>query len=294
MIGAAVGAWIQDRTGRRWTLCIGGLISIAAIATCYVSDLAANPQATLLGGKLLEGVAVGFIITSTQTYLSEVVPSRLRGPVFALFPVLTLFGQLVAALVVLGQLKLPGKTSYRVALASEWPFSAVPLVLAFVLPESPAWLLQKDNISAARESFRKLHGAKVALAHQDLFEEMHRAVAEERRAANDAKATYLECFRGTNLRRTMIVVFANIIEELFGLTLLGHVSYFLQLIGLSHSASFIILILGVLLGLISNIGSFWTLLKFGRRILTLITLSVVTVFWLSMGIAGCFSGTGVA
>jgi MFS family permease len=203
---------VQDRTGRKWTLCIGSFISIAAIAVCYIADMTANKQATFWGGKLLEGVAVGVIMCSTQTYLSEVVPARLRGPVFALFPAFQLVGQLVAAVAVLVQLNAEGRNSYRVALASEWPFSAIPLVLAFVLPESPAWLIHKDKISAARSSFRKLHGEAVALAHQDLFEDMHRAVAEERRAANDRKATYMECFRGTNLKRTGIVIFANTYE----------------------------------------------------------------------------------
>ena len=69
MIGAAAGAWIQDKTGRRWTLGIGGLISIVAIAVCYISDLTANKQATLFGGKFIEGIAVGVIICSTQTYV---------------------------------------------------------------------------------------------------------------------------------------------------------------------------------------------------------------------------------
>jgi MFS family permease len=120
MIGAAAGAWIQDKTGRRWSLGIGGAISIAAIALCCISDLTANKQATFFGGKFVEGVAVGVIICSTQTYLSEVVPARLRGPVFALFPAFQLVGQLVAAVVVLSQLNADGKTSYRIALASEW------------------------------------------------------------------------------------------------------------------------------------------------------------------------------
>ena len=65
-------------------------------------------------------LAVGIIICSTQTYLSEVVPARLRGPVFALFPAFQLVGQLVAAVVVLGQVNTEGETSYRIALASEW------------------------------------------------------------------------------------------------------------------------------------------------------------------------------
>lgn len=75
MLGAAAGGWIQDKTGRRWTLCIGSLISIAAIAICYVSDITANKQATLLGGKLVEGVAVGVTLCSTQTYRTRHVPT---------------------------------------------------------------------------------------------------------------------------------------------------------------------------------------------------------------------------
>ncbi|KAK3705979.1 hypothetical protein LTR37_012973 [Vermiconidia calcicola] len=294
MIGAGTGGWIQDRTGRKWTLLIGGVISVIAITVCYVADLAkGGKQGVLLVGKLLEGLAVGVIICSTQTYLSEVVPARLRGPILALFPIFTLLGQLVAAVVVLLRLGTEGKSGYRVALASEYPFSTVPIILAFVLPESPVWLIRKEKIEQARSCFKRLHGATVAATHQDLFDEMHKAVHEEQEKARGHSANYIDCFRGTNLRRTFIVVFAYTIEELWGLTLLGHVSYFLQLIGLDSNAAFIILILGVVFGLFANIGSFWTLLRFGRRLLILSTLSLVSVFWLSMGIAGCFKTKAV-
>lgn len=191
-------------------------------------------------------------------------------------------------------LPVPGKKSYRIALATEWPFSAIPLLLAALVPESPVWLLQKEKLQKARDCFRRLHGVDVAATHEDLFEDMQRAVNEERWAAQDRKATYIECFRGSNLKRSTIVVFANTIPELFGLTLIGHASYFLQILGLSHSASFLILVLGVVLGLIANIGSWWTLLRFGRRLLMLITLGIVSIFWLSIGIAGCFTSTNVA
>ena len=296
MIGAAAAGQIQDMRGigRRWTFAIGGALSIVAVATCYVADTASNIQAAFFGGKLLEGVAVGVTICATQTYLSEVVPQRLRGPVLALFPTLQLVGQLVAAGVVLSQNGVENKTSYRTALASEWPFSAIPLILAIFIPESPVYLLSKNQTSSARDSFRKLHGAQAASEHQNLFEDMHKVVEEERRAAHDRSVNYIECFRGSNTRRTLIVIFANVIPELFGLSLLGHVTYFLPLLGLSRDVAFILLIVGVLLGLVSNIGSFWTLLKFGRRILILISLGAISVVWLSIGIAGCFKGTTVA
>ena len=139
MIGAAAGGWIQDLTGRKTTLGIGSIISIAAIGLCYGADTAADKRSAMFGGKLLEGLAVGLIICSTQTYLSEVTPARLRGPTFALFPAFQLLGQLIAAIIVLLVLNVPGKKSYRVALATEWPFSVIPLVLAALVPESPVW-----------------------------------------------------------------------------------------------------------------------------------------------------------
>ncbi|KAK0279821.1 hypothetical protein LTR91_005573 [Friedmanniomyces endolithicus] len=294
MLGAVVGGYVQDLTGRKWTLGIGSFVSVVAILTCYVADLAGNKQSALLGGKLLEGIAVGVIMCSTQTYLSEIVPARLRGLVFALFSAFQLVGQLIAAVVVLGLLPVQGPTSYRVAIATEWPFSIFPLALAVFVPESPVWLLQKERTQAAHESFRRIHGPTVAADHEDLFEDMSRAVTEERWAAQDRTASYFECFRGANLKRTAIVVFANTIPDLFGLTLIGHASYFLQILGLTHSMSFIFLLLGILLGLLACVGSWWTLLRFSRRSLVLVTLSIVSVAWLAVGIAGCFKSTNVA
>jgi hypothetical protein len=211
----------------------------------------------------------------------------------ALFPAFQLLGQLLAAIVVFARGGIDGKSSYRVAILSEYPLSAIPLILTIVIPESPVWLLRKNKTAAAQECFRKIHGAKVAAQHQDLFEEMSRTIAEESYAAHDRGATYIECFRGTNLKRTLIVVFANGMSEIMGMTILGSVSYFLQLIGLSEMASLILAIVGIILGLGANIGSFWTLLKFGRRPLILTTLSAVSVLWLTIGIAGCFKGTAV-
>ncbi|KAK1815523.1 hypothetical protein LTR12_010074 [Friedmanniomyces endolithicus] len=292
MLGAVVGGYVQDLTGRKWTLGIGSFVSVVAILTCYVADLAGNKQSALLGGKLLEGIAVGVIMCSTQTYLSEIVPARLRGPVFALFSAFQLVGQLIAAVVVLGVLPVQGPTSYRVAIASEWPSPSFHLHLLSSCRR--VLLLQKERTQAARESFRKIHGPTVAADHEDLFEDMNRAVTEERWAAQDRSASYFECFRGANLKRTAIVIFANTIPDLFGLTLIGHASYFLQILGLTHSMSFIFLLLGVLLGLIACMGSWWTLLRFGRRSLVLVTLSIVSVVWLAVGIAGCFKSTNIA
>jgi MFS family permease len=262
MIGAAAGSYLQDIFGRRSTLGLGSLLSIGAIATCYLSDLAASPNSAFFGGKMFEGIAVGMIICSTQTYISEVVPTRLRAPAFALFPAVQMFGQLVSSLIVLGLLGLPGRASYRIAIALQWPFSSVPLILALVMPESPSWLIQNDKDSAALQSFQKLYGFAGSVENSDIFMEMSRTVAEERQASRSNTTTYLECLRGVDLRRTLISVFAVMLPELFGMHLLGNASYFVQQIGLTATTGMVITILGVVLGLVANGISFWTLSRF--------------------------------
>lgn len=291
MIGAVWAGWIQDRIGRRWMLAIEGLTIAGAVGVVFSSDLPETKDgksAMFFVGKMLEGFAVGGIGCTTQTYLSEIIPPRLRGPALAIAPFYQLLGQLIASIVVRAQLEVDGRSSYRIALASEWPFAILPLALAFGVPESPVWLIHKDFITRASSSYKKLHNSKRAEGVDERFEELQQTIVEEHEAAKMKEATYLDCFRDSNKRRTLIVVLAETLPELFGLTLLGHASYFVQNVGMSATHSLTFLILGVVLGLLANLCSLLTLSRFGRRRLILITLSAVSVIWLSIGISGCF------
>jgi hypothetical protein len=72
---------------------------------------------------------------------------------------------------------------------------------AFVLPESPSWLIINGKRDRAAQSLRTFNGpyynAEKAIAI------LEAAVAKEKELEQD-DVSYLNCFRGTNLRRTMI------------------------------------------------------------------------------------------
>lgn len=184
---------------------------------------------------------------------------------------------------------MPPSWGYRVAIATEWPFSATPILLSILLPESPALLLRRERTASAWLSFVKLHDQATALQSEGLFEDMRRAIREERR--NASKARYIDCFRGTNRRRTFIVVFASILPELFGLSLLVNATYFVQQLGMGSNLSFVVQLVGVLCAMISAGVSFFTLLRYGRRKHILISLGVVGALWLGMGVVGIFPRT---
>lgn len=175
--------------------------------------------------------------------------------------------------------------SYLIPFASQWPFSAVPMVMAIVLPESPAWLTTNGRLDHAFKSIQRLHTAHID--HQVELARFQKSIEHEKETGA-ASATYIDCMKGINLRRTGIVAFANTLPVLFGLPLLSQASYFAQTVGMGADNSLIFLILGIGLGLVANGIGIWVMSRVGRRISSIVTLSAITALWTCMGIAGCF------
>ncbi|CAI7569637.1 unnamed protein product [Penicillium pancosmium] len=290
MVGAIIGGYYQDRGGRRLSLATGSFLSAVAGVVIYLCDLHPDMDSRrglFLTGKLLQGVTIGMLLCMIQTYMSEVLPIVLRGPIIAFLPIFTLLGQLIGSIVVYTSLKHPGAESYRICFASQWAFSAAPFFLSWILPESPTWLLRRGQFEKALKMQCKLDTGDMDSAKT--IEDLQTSIkAEEEERATQ---TYSDCFKGpANRRRTFIVCFASALPQFFGLQLLASASYFMQMVGMSATNSLIFLILGIGLGLIANGVSLFTLNALGRRILILWTLGAAFVLWLALGIAGCFTG----
>lgn len=287
MIGSLFGGWLQDKIGRRYALGISSFLSAVGVAIMYCSYLPADitgRRVTFLVGKFFQGGAIGAVMASCQTYMSEILPPVLRGSGMAFFPAFTLLGQLTGALVIFGCLNRD--KGYSIAFASQWPFSFLPVIVAFWIPESPAWFVRKRRMADAFTSQARLDPPGINT--QDVIAKLLKDIEHEELSS---KASYTECFRKKNLRRTLIVMWANVQPSIFGLQLLGKASYFLQLINMKASTSIIFLILGIVLGLFANVASLWIMSRVGRRPLVVITLSVAAAIWAFMGVANCFEVT---
>ncbi|KAB8261285.1 general substrate transporter [Aspergillus pseudonomiae] len=291
MLGAVFGGYVQDRFGRRSSLALASIISAVGVAIAYVSNLPGGidgRRAVFFVAKLVQGYAVNMLTCTIQTYMSEVLSPTLRGPILAFFPLFTLLGQLIGSIVVFTSLKEKGPGGYLKCFISQWPFSGLPLLVSILLPESPTWLIRKDRMDAARKSQRRLDSPRVD--SEAAIEKLCSSIRHEDEQAQNHPAGYIECFRGNNLRRTMIVLYANLIPQLFGLTLMSKSSYFLQIVGMGATNSLLFLEVGIALGLIANILSMWTLSRFNRVPLIMFGLAITTVLWTGMGILGCFQG----
>lgn len=283
--GALGSGFLQDRLGRRINLLIGGVLAACSIVIVFVSYQAPTldgRRGLFLFGKMLQGIATAIIKIQILTYVSENVPTCLRGLSMAFMPTFTLVGQLLGAIVIYLVSDLEDETSYLIALGSQWVLSIAPFILSFVMPESPAYLVRKKDMTGAHKSLTRLLAPKND--PDQALEQLRVSIEEEEKIAK--QVSYRECFQGTNRRRSFIIIYANFLPPLFGLPLLQSSSYFFQQVGVSDKNSLLFLIIGICLGLCANAISTWTLSHLRRRPLTIWTLLISAGLWTVMGISG--------
>lgn len=290
MIGSIINGPVADRFGRKAAMAAGAAIAAIAIAVIYVSDRSTSVnhrRGVFLAGKTVLGIGLSMMMSTCQTYNSEIAPPKLRGPLLSIFQFFLVLGQLIAAVVAQSQIVV-GFTprSYQICFATQWAFAGLAFIVALVVPESPAFLLRRENVQGARKSFARLHSISTVegsiaamqtiMEHEKQFESLNHG------------ATYLECFKGSNWRRTRIIIYASILQQFLGITLVANGTYFMIVAGLSPANSILVLEIALGLALAANITSWVLASTLGRR-RTLIGCAVwLGLIWTSVGIAGCF------
>ena len=96
---------------------------------------------------------------------------------------------------------LPDNRAYRAPFALQWLFPIILLVGLPFCPESPWWLVRKGNTQAAARSLRRLGYKDVDTS----LESIRRTVHVE--LVNQMESSYLDCFKGVDLRRTEIGIY---------------------------------------------------------------------------------------
>lgn len=99
--------------------------------------------------------------------------------------------------------------------------------------------------------------------------------------------TYLECFRRSNLRRTIIAITPLSVQMFTGIVFAASYStYYAQLAGYSTAMSFKLQITQQVISIVGNIMSWYLIDKVGRRALTVYgTAALTIILWVMGGLA---------
>lgn len=288
IIGILLNGILMERFGYRKTFiaCLVFLaLSIFAVFFAYTLQI-------LLVGQILCGFFWGSISTLTITYAAEVLPTNLRGFLIASINLCWLLGQIIAQGTLRGFIGLNSAWSYRIPFALQWAFIFIVLILATLAPDSPWWLVQQNRPDAARRVLLRLtrRGADFNPDHAVAMM-CHTDEVEKSLASGKSGSSYLECFRGTNLRRTEIACCIFMIQNASGLPVVGFAAYFYNKIGFSQKQSFDLSIGMQGVAIFGAILSFVLMRFVGRRTLYLVGLAVQLVILVVAGTISVFPET---
>ncbi|KAM5349689.1 hypothetical protein ACJ41O_006194 [Fusarium nematophilum] len=252
----------------------------------------ASSMAVLTVGQALCGFPWGVIQTLAATYAAEVVPSTLRAYLLSNVNMCWLIGQFAAMGVLRILVRDDSEWSYRLPFGLQWALAVPLLVGVCFCPDSPWWLIRHERQADARRALQRLTNRDHLNIEDTIAVMEHTNMIEKK--YNYGGASYGDCFKGANLRRTEIVCVVWACQALCGSTLTSYAPYFLSQAGFdptySYSLSTGMYGMGILGGMIS-----WIFLRFvGRRRLYLFGLSFALVFLTAGGVSTvALTSTGV-
>lgn len=175
-------------------------------------------------------------------------------------------------------------SAYKVLFASEWVWPLILISFFMVIPESPYYLVRKGNIDSASKSLRTLYNKRASI--QPILDGISQLIREEMLLDNaSSESSYLDCFKGTNWRRTRIILYANGLSQMIGATFIANAPYFMITAGLSPTNTAMMVELGIGFALISSAITFWLMTFVGRRKMIMSGIGLAILLFLIMGIA---------
>ena len=278
IIGLFINGIVSERIGYRWTM-IGAL----SLITCFIfiQFFAVDVQ-MLLAGYIMSGLPWGVFQTLTTTYAAEVCPVPLRPYLTTYVNLCWVMGQLLAS----GILKafVAGNTqwSYRVPYAIQWIWPLPIALVTFFAPESPWWLVRHGKLDQARRALLKLTSKNNENFNvEDTLAMMIHT--NELEIQQTAGTSYIDCFKGVDLRRTELTIMTWVIQQTSGSPMIGWGTYFMAQAGLAEKDAFSLGVGQSAMGFVGTVGSWFLMPHFGRRTLYLWGQAVMFVILMIIG-----------
>src|SRR3569833_51868 len=230
VFGALAAGYPMDYFGRKLTF---GACVILTGCLVFIQFFSRS-LSVLLVGELLGGLVLGCYVVIAPAYASEVCPMSLRGHLTSYVNLCFVMGQLLGNAATAGTTQLGDHWAYSIPFALQWFWVAVILPGMFFVPESPWWLVRQGRMADARHSLRRLASSKADT------EATLAVIVETDRLEQELESgsTYMDCFRGVNLRRTEIATGVYCTQVLSGIYLVNYCTYFFELAGLPEDKAF--------------------------------------------------------
>lgn len=283
IIGLVINGWVSERFGYRYTV-MACLVLIIAFTAIFFT---AQDIIALQVAEILCGIPWGVFQTLTISYAAEVCPVALRGYLTTYINFCWGVGQEIGIGVIMGNLWRTDEWAYRIPYALQWMWPVPLLIGIYLAPESPWWLVRREKLDEAKKALLRLTSLDKETgfdADETIAMMVHTTALEQKITRG---ASYLDCFRGTDLRRTEIVCMVWAIQNLSGNSFSNYSTYFLEQAGLEAKNAYAFALGQYAINCVGVFGA-WGLMNqgIGRRSLYLYGLMALFCMLLILGFLG--------
>ncbi|ORY25553.1 general substrate transporter [Naematelia encephala] len=279
---------ISDRIGRKITLYVLWLILCGSLLIeSFVSD-----WRQWAGAKLLAGIGIGCIQSTLPIYVTEWSPVNIRGAMILSYSIWNHIGGFLAPLV-LTLLKPHRPLDFKTPIYTQWAFLGIMLPIFVYLPETASFYAARDQDDRGKAVIRRVNGGVPGYDVEAEYEVIKNTILQERQMRadlgvaddnfRDILRTYLACFRGPNLKRTIGSALPASVQQVTGLSLFGtYSSLFFKQAGFTNSFAITSITSGIKVASVLVLAL--TTDKFGRRNVVVISGGFCTLMLMVAGI----------
>jgi sugar porter (SP) family MFS transporter len=152
LVGSLTAGRVSDWVGRRRTISLAAYIFLAG---SVLMGLAPN-FSTLVTGRCVAGVGVGYALMIAPVYATEIASSEIRGSLTSLPEICISFGILLGYVANYFLARLPLVYGWRAMLGLGALPSAVLAVAVLAMPESPRWLVMQGRVDEGLVVLRRV------------------------------------------------------------------------------------------------------------------------------------------
>ncbi|SPO01659.1 related to maltose permease [Cephalotrichum gorgonifer] len=278
IVGACAASYLADRIGTKPVVLAAAVINISSIAI----EFSATSIAMFFGGKMLNFVAIGAFLNLCTSYVADISPLAIRASVIGFCNLSQCIGPFVVSIMSYFTQDWETSWSWKSIICAQWGFAVVAFAGHVFMPESPVYLIRKGKTEAAQKVLERLYSDP-----RDAGGHLERIKLTLEEAETQNSGSYIDCFRGSNLRRTMIAIIAFLSEPMSGLGFVSNYGTLMyQYLGISDQKSFAIGIGAQILSMSGAtlafiIADFW-----GRRPMFFGGCIGLCLLLICMGIAG--------
>jgi len=295
IIGGLAGGWVSTNVGRKRGLIIAAVLFLISALGASAPEFpfaaighgGSGYMANFVFYRILGGIGVGLASMLSPMYIAEIAPPKVRGNLVAWNQFAIIFGMLVIYFVNYGISRSGSGDAWLNVIGWRYMFlsGAIPailfLLLLFLVPETPRFLMLKGNESGARAVLAKLVTA----------EEGEKELSEIRASLSEHHSGKLFSF-GALL--VFIGIMLSIFQQFVGINVvLYYATDIFKGMGMTTNASLLQTIIVGAVNLTFTTVAIFTVDRFGRRPLQIIGALVMAVAMISLGTAFWLGGEGM-